>query len=85
MKPAKLVKLGQPPVQFFGAYAYNVAGDTAFGKWHNTPATESTAVGPKDRRPNGYDFLAGETSQYEPRLVENCDAVEPPLETPFAL
>lgn len=25
---------------------------SAFGKWHNTPATETTAIGPKDRWPN---------------------------------
>ncbi len=62
-------------------YGYHTA---AFGKWHNTPATETTAIGPKDRWPNGYGFeyfygfLAGETSQWEPRLVENYDPVEPP-------
>jgi len=61
---------------------------SAFGKWHNTPATETTALGPKDRWPNGYGFdyfygfLAGETSQYEPRLIENYDAVEPPHDNP---
>ncbi|TWU12135.1 Arylsulfatase [Symmachiella macrocystis] len=66
-------------------YGYHTS---AFGKWHNTPATETTAIGPKDRWPNGYGFehfygfLAGETSQYEPRLVENYDAVEPPHDDP---
>ena len=51
-------------------YGYQTS---AFGKWHNTPATETTAIGPKDRWPNGYGFenfygfLAGETSQWEPR------------------
>jgi len=61
---------------------------SAFGKWHNTPATETTAMGPKDRWPNGYGFdyfygfLAGETSQWEPRLVENYDTVEPPHDDP---
>ena len=55
-------------------YGYKTA---AFGKWHNTPATETTAMGPFDRWPTGYGFdyfygfLAGETSQYEPRLFEN--------------
>ena len=58
-------------------YGYKTA---AFGKWHNTPATETTAMGPMDRWPTGYGFdyfygfLAGETSQYEPRLFENYDA-----------
>ncbi|WP_343229932.1 arylsulfatase [Roseimicrobium sp. ORNL1] len=66
-------------------YGYHTS---AFGKWHNTPATETTAIGPKDRWPNGYGFeyfygfLAGETSQWEPRLVENYDPVEPPHDDP---
>ena len=66
-------------------YGYHTA---AFGKWHNTPATETTAIGPKDRWPNGYGFeyfygfLGGETSQWEPRLTENYDAVEPPHDDP---
>lgn len=66
-------------------YGYHTS---AFGKWHNTPATETTAMGPKDRWPNGYGFeyfygfLAGETSQYEPRLFENYDTVEPPHDDP---
>jgi arylsulfatase len=66
-------------------YGYNTS---AFGKWHNTPATETTAMGPKDRWPNGYGFeyfygfLAGETSQYEPRLYENYNTVEPPHDDP---
>ncbi|NEQ66550.1 MAG: arylsulfatase [Symploca sp. SIO2D2] len=57
---------------------------SAFGKWHNTPATETTAIGPFDRWPTGhgfdyfYGFVAGETSQYEPRLYENTNPVEPP-------
>lgn len=66
-------------------YGYKTA---ALGKWHNTPATETTAMGPKDRWPNGYGFdyfygfLGGETSQWEPRLTENYDAVEPPYDDP---
>lgn len=66
-------------------YGYHTS---AFGKWHNTPSTETTAMGPKDRWPNGYGFeyfygfLAGETSQYEPRLVENYNFVEPPHDDP---
>ncbi len=61
-------------------YGYNTS---AFGKWHNTPATETTAMGPFDRWPTGhgfdyfYGFIAGETSQYEPRLFENTNPVEP--------
>ena len=66
-------------------YGYHTA---AFGKWHNTPAIETTSIGPKDRWPNGYGFeyfygfLGGETSQWEPRLTENYDAVEPPHDDP---
>ena len=66
-------------------YGYHTS---AFGKWHNTPATETTNIGPKDRWPNGYGFeyfygfLAGETSQWEPRLVENYNTVEPPHDDP---
>ncbi len=66
-------------------YGYRTS---AFGKWHNTPATETTSMGPKDRWPNGYGFdyfygfLAGETSQWEPRLVENYNAIEPPHDDP---
>ena len=43
---------------------------------------------PKDHWPNAYGFeyfygfLGGETSQYEPRLTENYDAVEPPHNDP---
>lgn len=67
------------------AYGYHTS---AFGKWHNTPATEATSIGPKDRWPNGYGFehfygfLGGETSQWEPRLSENYDAIEPPTDDP---
>ncbi len=62
-------------------YGYKSA---AIGKWHNTPADQTTAMGPFDRWPNGhgfdyfYGFLAGETSQWEPRLFENRNPVEPP-------
>ena len=62
-------------------YGYHTA---AFGKWHNTPAVEATSVGPKDRWPTGYGFerfygfLGGETSQYEPRICDDLQFVEPP-------
>ncbi|MBD9529576.1 arylsulfatase [Paracoccus sp. PAR01] len=59
-----------------GYYGYT---SSAFGKWHNTPATDTSAVGPFERWPTGqlvgfdyfYGFLSGETSQWEPALVEN--------------
>jgi len=61
-------------------YGYATA---AFGKWHNTPASETTAAGPFDYWPTGYGFeyfygfLAGEASQYEPHLVRNTTVVSP--------
>ena len=73
-----------------GDYGYKTA---AFGKWHNTPATETTAMGPFTRWPTGegigfdyfYGFLAGETSQWEPRLYENFNTVEPPHDEKYHL
>ena len=69
-------------------YGYKTA---AIGKWHNTPADQTTAMGPFDRWPTGhgfdyfYGFLAGETSQWEPRLVENTNVVEPPHDEKYHL
>ncbi|WP_216644708.1 arylsulfatase [Candidatus Thiodictyon syntrophicum] len=73
-----------------GDYGYATA---AFGKWHNTPATQTTAMGPFTLWPTGegigfdyfYGFLAGETSQWEPRLVENLNTVEPPHDVRYHL
>jgi arylsulfatase len=62
-------------------YGYSTA---AFGKWHNTPAEETTPAGPFHNWPTGlgfeyfYGFLAGEASQYEPNLVRNTTSVLPP-------
>jgi arylsulfatase A-like enzyme len=62
-------------------YGYATA---AFGKWHNTPALETSAAGPFHNWPTGngfeyfYGFLAGEASQYEPNLVRNTTIVAPP-------
>ncbi len=62
-------------------YGYNTA---AFGKWHNTPPSDIKPGGPYDQYPTGlgfgyfYGFIAGETSQYEPRLFENTNPIEPP-------
>ncbi|MBI3797845.1 MAG: arylsulfatase [Deltaproteobacteria bacterium] len=62
-------------------YGYHTA---AWGKWHNTPADQTTAVGPFEYWPSGYGFqyfygfLAGEASQYEPMLVRNTAFVEHP-------
>ncbi|UTF58945.1 arylsulfatase [Gilvimarinus sp. DA14] len=59
-----------------GYYGY---ATSAFGKWHNTPAEQTTSQGPYERWPTGrlvgfdyfYGFLAGESSQWEPAIVEN--------------
>ncbi|MBV8497941.1 MAG: arylsulfatase, partial [Candidatus Eremiobacteraeota bacterium] len=62
-------------------YGYCTA---AFGKWHNTPAVETTAAGPFENWPSErgfeyfYGFLAGEASQWEPNLVRNTTSVLPP-------
>ena len=69
-------------------YGYSTS---AFGKWHNTPADQTTEAGPFDKWPTGYGFeyfygfLAGETSQWEPRLVENTSPIEPPDEEHYHL
>jgi len=74
--------------QVLSYYGYNTA---AFGKWHNTPVTDITKLGPFDRYPTGlgfdyfYGFLAGETSQYEPRLFENTNPIEPPHDPKYHL
>lgn len=60
---------------------YNTA---AFGKWHNTPTWQSAVTGPFEHWPTGmgferfYGFLAGETDQWYPSLVENTTPVNQP-------
>lgn len=62
-------------------YGYHTG---AWGKWHNTPATETTTVGPFDNWPEGYGFdyfygfLAGEASQWAPNMVRNTTYVDHP-------
>ncbi|MCB9158358.1 MAG: arylsulfatase [Caldilineaceae bacterium] len=69
-------------------YGYNSA---AFGKWHNTPPSDVKPGGPYDQYPTGlgfryfYGFIAGETSQYEPRLFENVNPIEPPHDPAYHL
>jgi arylsulfatase len=59
-----------------------------FGKNHNTPEWEQSAVGPFDRWPDGlgfdyfYGFMGGATSQYNPALFENRTPVERPTGDP---
>lgn len=69
-------------------YGYNTG---AFGKWHNTPVTDITQLGPFDRYPTGmgfdyfYGFLAGETSQYEPVMFENTNPIQVPHDPSYHL
>jgi len=61
-------------------YGYHTG---AWGKWHNTPAEQTTAAGPFDYWPAGYGFeyfygfLGGEASQYEPNMARNTTYVHP--------
>jgi arylsulfatase len=74
--------------QVLSDYGYNTA---AFGKWHNTPVTDITKLGPFDRYPTGmgfdyfYGFMAGETSQYEPMLFENTNPINVPHDPTYHL
>jgi arylsulfatase len=69
-------------------YGYRTS---AFGKWHNTPADQTTKMGPFDYWPvnygfqHFYGFLAGEASQYEPRLVNDFIPIEPPEKEKYHL
>ncbi|MGV7216696.1 arylsulfatase [Bradyrhizobium sp. UFLA05-112] len=53
------------------------------GKWHLTPAEQTSAAGPYDRWPLGrgferyYGFLGGDTHQYYPELVRDNSQTEP--------
>ncbi len=55
----------------------------ALGKWHNTPDWETSPAGPFDRWPTNlgfdyfYGFFGGETSQWEPQIIQNLTPVEP--------
>ena len=74
--------------QVLSYYGYNTA---AFGKWHNTPITDITKLGPFDRYPTNmgfdyfYGFMAGETSQYEPMLFENTNPISAPHDPKYHL
>ena len=56
----------------------------AIGKWHLTPAEQTSAAGPYDRWPLGrgfdrfYGFLGGDTHQYYPELIYDNHSVIPP-------
>lgn len=56
----------------------------AFGKWHNTPRNEISAVGPFNHWPTGlgfdhfYGFQSGEDNQWEPHLYNDTTPIEAP-------
>jgi len=58
----------------------------AVGKWHLTPISDATPLGPFNRWPTGrgfdhfYGFLGGSTDQWRPTLIEDTRKVEPPLD-----
>jgi len=58
----------------------------AFGKWHLTPDGQQGPAGPFDRWPNGwgfdyfYGFLAGDSGQWDPCLIENQRVIGTPEE-----
>ncbi|HEY9048057.1 MAG TPA: arylsulfatase [Ohtaekwangia sp.] len=55
----------------------------AVGKWHLTPPSDATALGPFNRWPTGrgfdhyYGFLSGSTDQWHPTTWEDTRKVEP--------
>lgn len=60
---------------------------SAYGKWHNTPDWETSAVGPFDRWPTHmgfeyfYGFFGGDTNQWDPALIENTRPIAKPRDT----
>jgi len=74
--------------QVLRSHGYATAG---FGKWHNTPADETSRKGPFEHWPTGYGFqhfygfLGGETDQYHPRLVNDTTVIEPPNDPKYHL
>jgi arylsulfatase A-like enzyme len=76
-----LPKSAAPIAEVLRQNGYSTA---AFGKWHNTPYWEIGPDGPFDRWPTAqgfeyfYGFMGAATSQWQPRLYRNTDAVEPP-------
>ena len=58
------------------AYGYNTG---AWGKWHNTPAEETTSKGPFDRWPAGYGFEPSTgSSPVRPPSTSRTSSATPP-------
>ncbi|MGH3470284.1 MAG: sulfatase-like hydrolase/transferase, partial [Thermocrispum sp.] len=66
--------------QILSGNGYHTA---AFGKWHQTPPREVSAVGPFDRWPTGegfdafYGFMGAEMNHWYPQLFDGTTPVEP--------
>lgn len=62
---------------------HNGYSTAAFGKWHNTPYSETGPLGPFERWPTGlgfeyfYGMMLGEISEWEPPLYRGTTPVEP--------
>ncbi len=58
----------------------------ALGKWHNTPAEETSVAGPYDRWPTGglfgfdrfYGFMGGDNNQWYPKLFSDREPIDQP-------
>lgn len=76
IRPLSAGTLGQA----LNGNGYNTA---AFGKWHQTPARDVSAVGPFDRWPSGegfekfYGFMCAEMNHWYPVLFDGTSPVEP--------
>ena len=70
-----------PMAEVLRQNGYNTA---AFGKYHETPPWEISAVGPQDRWPTRsgfekfYGFIGGETNQWSPLVYDGVTLVELP-------
>ena len=70
-----------PMAEVLRQNGYNTA---AFGKYHETPPWEISAVGPQDRWPTRsgfekfYGFIGGETNQWAPLIYDGITIVDTP-------
>ena len=76
VKPASVGSIGE----ILRQNGYSTAW---FGKNHNVPAWQSSAVGPFDLWPTGlgfdyfYGFIGGDVDQWDPTVFENTSPIEP--------
>ncbi|HXA48528.1 MAG TPA: sulfatase-like hydrolase/transferase, partial [Burkholderiaceae bacterium] len=74
--------------QVLQTHGYNTV---AFGKWHNTPTSETSSKGPYTHWPTNYGFdhfygfIGGETDQYHPSLFNDTTPVEAPNDPKYIL